>query len=368
MIKQTVGDQIVSEVMGGNPVTGTLKGTKLLESQFQALSDFYLSTGGPNWQTSDGSAINGWTIDPATGANTGDDPCLGGGWGWRGVSCMDGSIVTLSLEAFGLSGPLPSNIGSMSSLKKLYLSYNNISGDFPASMSALTALTEFDFSNNAMTGSFPDICGITSPQDIRMSNNFLTGAVPSCMGNAAWTGLSILRLNGNQFSGTIPTELSNLTSLSELDLSQNAFTGSFPTWVTNQPSLTKVNIGSNLLSGSVPVLVGNVEELIISDNDLSGDISDSFNFLPELVTLEAARNNFAPFFPSFNQTTKIEKIDLGGNGLTDWAADADFTLYVHTRTVTCAGRNASTNRRSSSARAFSCVCIWASIDRDVFLH
>ena len=121
-----------------------------------------------------------------------------------------------------------------------------------------------------------------------------------------------------------------------------------------------------MLSGGVPVLVGNVEELIISDNDLSGDISDSFNCLPELVALEAARNDFAPFFPSFNQTTKIEKIDLGGNGLTDWAANADFTLYVHTRTLTRARRNASANRRSSSA--FSCVCIWAYIDRDVFLH
>ena len=327
LIKQSVGAQIISAVNLGEDVTGSLKGTKLASDQFQALSDFYLSTDGPNWATSDGSAITGWTIDPATGANVGEDPCLGGGgWGWRGVSCMDGNIVTLTLEAFGLSGTLPANIGDMSSLKKLYLSYNSIGGDFPASVSQLTALTELDVSNNALTGAFPDICGMASPSDVRMSNNDLTGGVPDCLGNAAWTGLSILRLNGNGFDGQIPGSLVNLTGLTELDLSQNEFTGGFPAWVTSQPTLATVNLAGNRLSGAVPELTGNVQELIISDNQLSGDISASFNSLPELITLEAARNAFAPTFPSFNGTAKIEKIDLGGNALTAWAADSDFSL------------------------------------------
>ena len=85
-------------------------------SERTALLDLYASTNGSQWINS-----AGW----------------GGGVGtecaWFGVTCApDGnSVEQLSLANNQLSGPLPSNLQDLSSLKLLFLGNNAITGSIP---------------------------------------------------------------------------------------------------------------------------------------------------------------------------------------------------------------------------------------------
>lgn len=65
--------------------------------------------------------------------------------------------------------------------------------------------------------------------------------------------LEMLSLIGNQFTGTIPSEISLLTSLLELDLYDNHFTGTIPEeiYFSEMKNLYALLVGENNLSGSI---------------------------------------------------------------------------------------------------------------------
>jgi Leucine-rich repeat (LRR) protein len=78
-------------------------------------------------------------------------------------------------------------------------------------------------------------------------------------------------LNGNHFTGSIPSNFGNLTKLIELDLSDNHLTGPIPPDLGNLSRLMLLNLYGNQLNGKIP---------ISSDNSSWG-----INNLTELVTL-----------------------------------------------------------------------------------
>ena len=63
--------------------------------------------------------------------NKRDDPCSCG-WGSNyygpGVLCEGNSITKISLYSCSLSGPIPSEIGALTALTQLALSYNQLTG------------------------------------------------------------------------------------------------------------------------------------------------------------------------------------------------------------------------------------------------
>ena len=115
-----------------------------------------------------------------------------------------------------------------------------------------------NLSNNNITGTIPtDIGNLTGLRNIILNDNQITGEIPSQIG--LLTELSVLMLMNNQMSGNIPVEIANL-NMSNLSLSFNNFTGSIPntvgTWevlynlrlndnhFTNLPSLISLPAGS----------------------------------------------------------------------------------------------------------------------------
>uniref|UniRef100_A0A7I4B2Y6 Leucine-rich repeat-containing N-terminal plant-type domain-containing protein n=2 Tax=Physcomitrium patens TaxID=3218 RepID=A0A7I4B2Y6_PHYPA len=66
----------------------------------------------------------------------GSDPCVN----WERVTCSMGQVVELNLSAAGLSGPVPPEIGRLTSLRKLDLSNNAISGPIPSQLALLQNL------------------------------------------------------------------------------------------------------------------------------------------------------------------------------------------------------------------------------------
>ena len=96
-----------------------------------ALEALYHATDGPIWSSS-----ANWLTD----APLGD---------WHGVDTdEEGRVVELDLRRNKLAGPVPPELGQLSSLRQLSLSDNQLMGSNPKSLLQLNWLRRFAFSNN----------------------------------------------------------------------------------------------------------------------------------------------------------------------------------------------------------------------------
>jgi len=116
-------------------------------------------------------------------------------------------------------------------------------------------------------------CSEGHVSDLYLSSNQITGSIPTELGNL--THLTALSLSSNQITGSIPTELGNLTNLTGLNLSNNQLTGEIPTELGNLSNLSWLELSNNQLTGEIPTELGNLSKLAIfnlSDNSLCGEI------------------------------------------------------------------------------------------------
>ena len=80
----------------------------------------------------------------------------------------------------GFTGNIPSELGSLSNLERLYLHRNEFSGTIPASLSGLSSLTNLWLKNNSLSGEIPFSLGTLDLNRLRISGNpALTGCVPA---------------------------------------------------------------------------------------------------------------------------------------------------------------------------------------------
>jgi len=117
---------------------------------------------------------------------------------------------------------------------------------------------------------------VENTTELNLYNNNLTGSIPSEIGNL--TRLTYLYLSNNNLTGPIPSEIVNLTNLTYLDLSYNQHTDSIPPEISNLTNLTKLILENNQLTGSIPSEIGNLTNLgrlYLNDNELYGQIPDS---------------------------------------------------------------------------------------------
>ncbi|KAH6555463.1 hypothetical protein KP509_1Z252600 [Ceratopteris richardii] len=81
---------------------------------------------------------------------------------WFGITCDQNgtSVIKLELPAQSLGGALPPQIGSLTSLQTLDLSYNTgIVGNLPSELFLLSNLVELFLQNCGLTGTIPDEIG-----------------------------------------------------------------------------------------------------------------------------------------------------------------------------------------------------------------
>lgn len=143
-----------------------------------------------------------------------------------------------------------------------------------------------------------------------------------------WTGVvctaanvTSLSLPDNNLTGTLPTELGNLTSLTTLDLSENSISGTIPPQIGRLASLTSLNLSSNQLDGVIPQTIGNNTSLTVlnlSANNLDGQIPSSIGRLTSLTDLYLQNNTLTCHLPTTfaNMSSIISpRLNLSNNNL-----------------------------------------------------
>lgn len=195
----------------------------------------------------------------------GSDPCQD----WYGINCRNSRVVSISLTDIGLTGKLSGDIGSLSELDSLDLSYNRgLTGPLPQEIGNLKKLTKLTLVGCGFTGRIPDEIG-------------------------SLQHLEFLSLNSNNFAGPIPPSIGNLSNLTWLDLADNQLDGSIPVSSGTTPGLDMLHkalhfhLGQNKLSGQIPPKLFSSKmtliHVIFGSNQLVGSIPETLALVTSLT-------------------------------------------------------------------------------------
>ncbi len=278
------------------------------------------------------------------------------------------NLLILSLHSNQLTGSIPNSLGNLSNLNELWLSENQLIGCYPSNLTNLCGQLNRHFisEGNNLDATWEDFCnmdaGICSPlqppcwesdslalvafyneingltwdlnapistwsglefntfgcvTDIVLPNAGLSGTIASELGNL--TNLVNLNLNNNQLSGSIPQELGDLDNLQTLFLNANQLSGEIPAQLGHLNSLKFLFLFYNELSGEIPVELGNLtnlEQLHAGFNQLEGNIPSGLSNLTNLQELSLQHNQLSGSIPvSFGNLINLRLLSLRNNQL-----------------------------------------------------
>ncbi|KVH90261.1 Malectin [Cynara cardunculus var. scolymus] len=143
-----------------------------------------------------------------------------------GQNILSGSIppgIAKSFSSNNFNGPLPVDLGNLTSLEQLYIDSSGVSGPFPQELSSLKSLQTVWASDNGFTGKLPEFFG-------------------------TFTNLTTLRIGDLGGEDSTLDFLVNLTSLSILYLGSNRLNGEIPSNIIT-PQLRALNVVGTLVNG-----------------------------------------------------------------------------------------------------------------------
>ena len=135
----------------------------------------------------------------------------------------------------------------------------------------------------------------------------------------------------NDFTGTLPSTLSGLSSCTYLSFRVNQFTGPIPTTLGLLPVIKELRLEHNRLTGPLPPELGNLSrlnKLVVTKNSLTGTIPSSYGNLVHLQYFGAAENTGVEgLLPaSFERITSLSTLHLHQTGLRGIAESLVFWI------------------------------------------
>ncbi len=287
----------VNEVVSDPSPTITAVPVSVLPSnQRAALLDLYADTNGDSWTDK-----TNWNGAPGTEGT------------WFGVTTDPGHTKVLAIR----------------------LPYNGLTGSLPASLSALVDLQALDLtSNGGLTpGPIPDLSASLGLQELILDYTFRNDAsFPSWITSLG--SLRILSLDYNDLSGTLPSELWNMTGLTKLDLGYqcasypaHGYTGTIPAALASMANLTYLDLSYNQFTGTIPNLgsMSGLRTLFLGGNPYSSQPFPSWvTSMTGLTQLGLDNANLTGSFPALGGMTSLTLLMIGSNPFTSGPAPADL--------------------------------------------
>ncbi|XP_077251094.1 putative LRR receptor-like serine/threonine-protein kinase At1g07650 [Tasmannia lanceolata] len=233
-------------------------------------------------------------------------------------------LTKISLLGNRLSGPIPIELGNITTLLDLTLEANRFSGSLPKELGNLVKIERLVISSNEFTGELPaELAKLSNLKDFRMSDNNFTGKIPDFIQN--WTKLNKLAIQGSGLQGPIPSTISFLEKITDLRISDiNGTSSGFPP-LTKMKNMKTLILRNCNLSGPIPPFIGEMEvlkTLDLSFNNLTGNIPSNFGDLKKSDFMYFSNNMLTGPGPDWMH--KEDNIDFsynnftwGGTGLSD---------------------------------------------------
>ncbi|KAG7349633.1 RHS repeat-associated core domain containing protein [Nitzschia inconspicua] len=174
----------------------------------------------------------------------------------------------------------------------------------------------FSFVSNNLEGSLPkELSHLTSVTYMESIGNSLTGSIPDDFQRL--TSLQTMVMAFNALTGKLPNWFDKLPKIAFLYLSNNMLTGTIPETLTQSTALSVLALDDNNFKGSVNNVwnLSKLEYLYLEDNDFTGNLPELIHTThPLLINLDLSSNNIAGLLPAdLFRLERIEIIDLHNN-------------------------------------------------------
>ena len=184
------------------------------------------------------------------------------------------------------------------------------------------------------------MCGLKKLEELDLSKNEFEGTLPPCLNNL--TSLKLFDISQNLFSGILPSSsISSMTSLEYIDLSENSFEGLFSfNLFANHSKLKVIQFPSN--NNKLEIETDNpswhplfqLKVLVLSNctlNKLTRNIPKFLFDQHELELVDISHSMLKGSFPTWllENNTELQLLNLRGNSFTGQLHLPPYHNYLH---------------------------------------
>ncbi len=177
---------------------------------------------------------------------------------WMGENMDDGepwfpNIQRIHIDENEFSGQIPASLNNRETLESVLFSGNLLTGDIPDWSDISPADYRID-KNNLTPGPIPDWIQNWSEslQSFNIANTNRTGVIPDWFGNMNMVNIDGIGGVYDEIGGEIPATMQFMSNLRRFRLEDGQWTGPMPTWLSNIPALQWVEFLGVNFTGTWP--------------------------------------------------------------------------------------------------------------------
>ncbi|RVW29617.1 putative LRR receptor-like serine/threonine-protein kinase [Vitis vinifera] len=264
-------------------------------------------------------------------------------------------LVSLSnrfLKGQDLAGVLPPSLEKLPYLKMIDFTRNYLSGNIPHEWASMQ-LEYLSLTVNRLSGPIPSFLGnITTLRYMSLESNLFSGTVPHQLWQLVnlenllvllllslfifgYSFLDYLRISSNNFTGKIPNFIHSWKQLQKLEIQASGLEGPIPSSISVLKNLTELRISDLPGEGSNFPSLGNMtgmKRLMLRGCNIFGSIPKDLAKMTELQILDLSFNKLEGTVPNLEDLTKMELMYLTSNLLNgpipDWIKSRDNRYQI----------------------------------------